>query len=204
MKRFVIWVLMISMIVGCMVGCGSHETPPKTETQSTEAPPQTETQSSGVFLDSMETAVQNAFSDTTAALNITDVDDGKTFVCLYDGGFSGMKVINGAADTNSNIKWIEYRIQDFDEEMFEEVTFDSLKKDLKNFQNIPMGKLNAYLGIMAYSNIIACIDGNPYSDYYGLDTVLNAKTSEQRKGDWVYNTSMDGSAMLIRAEFMPE
>lgn len=186
MKRFVIWVLMICMIVGCMIGCGGKS-------------------GSGVSINAMESAVREAAEDKSLSFNVSKAEDGKVFELAFATGMFGTdKEIKGAADKNSNITWIEYSIPKFDETLYDELNLEQLKKDIKNYKNIPMGILADELDLMVYSYIMSCITGDSYSDFYGFDTLISAKDSSQKMDGWVYSMSMDGTTLVIRAEYQPE
>lgn len=160
--------------------------------------------SSNVSITAVEEAMQTAFQDTSIAFMVTDVENGKTFLSMFNGQHLNDKVINGFADKDGNICWIEYRIQGFDSKLFDELTVNKLVTALDNYANIPTETLIDHLDVIAYCHIVGCIEADSVPSAYNLSPVLDARESEQRKGDWVYNTSMDSGAMLIRAEFSPQ
>lgn len=160
---------------------------------------------SGVSINAMETAVRNAAENKSLSFDVSNAEDGKVFELAFATGMFGTdKEIKGAADKNSNITWIEYSIPKFDETLYDELTMEKLLADNKNFKDIPMGILTDELDLLAYSYIMSCITGDSYSDYYGFDTLMGAKDSSLKKDEWVYSMSMDGSTLVIRAEYQPE
>ena len=161
---------------------------------------------SGVSINAMETAVRNFAENKSLSFDVSNAEDGKVFELVFASEVlgTGKKEIKGAADKNSNITWIEYSIPKFDETLYDELTLEKLKADNKNYKNIPMGILADELDLLAYSYIISCITGDSYSDYYGFDTIISAKDSSLKKDEWVYSMSMDGSTLVIRAEYQPE
>ena len=190
MKKCLVLILVLSMVLGCLAGCSSED-------------------GSGVTISAMQEAIRNATEDNSLSFNVSNVENGKSFELKYSTGMSGTlgytKEIKGEANKNSNITWIEYSIPKFDETLYEELTFDQLEKDItKNYKNIPMGTLADELDLMEYAYLMSCITGESYTDFYGLDVILNARESAQKNGEWLYSMTMNGSTMTIRAEYQPE
>lgn len=163
---------------------------------------------SGINLASLEKAA-SASAGSTINFNVVKKDNGSSFTRSFKpSAYSSILItISGSADKKDNVTAVKYTIEgepDYLEGYYKSLNLQSLRSIEQTYMYIPGRELDFDIAILGYSPIASCLMGeSTYTDFYGLDTVINARESSQVRGNWTFSTSLNGAkdAVIISAAF---